>query len=80
MSVNVLPQPCPTGPSPKLDPRRYQPTLPHLPDTARTIFRDYSQIPEDQILDHIYRVRAAAWDMYVCISHALLPRRPYSQN
>ena len=41
----------------------YQATLTRLPDTAKQIFRDYSGIPEDEILDHIHRVRDKAWDM-----------------
>ena len=65
MAVQTLvPQPASTAP-PDYDPRRYQPTLSKLPETAKSIFRDYSQIPEQEILDHIYRVRAKAWDMYV---------------
>ena len=41
----------------------YQATLTRLPDTAKQIFRDYSGISDDKILDHIHRVRDKAWDM-----------------
>lgn len=41
----------------------YQATLTRLPETAKQIFREYSGIPEDKILDHIHRVRDKAWDM-----------------
>ena len=41
----------------------YQPTLKKLSDTAVQVFRVYSGIPEDQIIDHIYRVRDKAWNM-----------------
>ncbi|XWW92241.1 hypothetical protein V2A60_000164 [Cordyceps javanica] len=47
----------------------YQPTLVNLPETAKEIFRDYSGIPEKDILNHIHRVRDKAWDIlpYPCI-------------
>ncbi len=41
----------------------YQTALSRVPDIAREIFRDYSGIPDDQITDHIHRVRDQAWDM-----------------
>ena len=41
----------------------YQSTLNRVPDIAKQIFRDYSGIPDDQIMDHIYHVRDKAWDM-----------------
>jgi ABC-type sugar transport system substrate-binding protein len=41
----------------------YQATLDQVPQTAKEIFRDYSKIPEDEVLDHIYRVRDKAWEM-----------------
>ena len=41
----------------------YQATLDQVPETARQIFRDYSKIPDDDIVDHIYRVRDEAWEM-----------------
>lgn len=64
MSVkSELPLSPSTGPPQSFDPRRYQPTLPRLPETARQVFRDYSRIPEDKILDHIYQVRDKAWEM-----------------
>ena len=41
----------------------YQPVLNTLPETARRVFRDYSGVSEDGIVDHIYQVRDKAWDM-----------------
>jgi hypothetical protein len=41
----------------------YQAALTRVPDIAREIFRDYSGIPDEQITDHIHRVRDQAWDM-----------------
>lgn len=41
----------------------YQTALSRVPDIARQIFRDYSGLPDDQITDHIHRVRDQAWDM-----------------
>ncbi|OJJ08799.1 hypothetical protein ASPVEDRAFT_144863 [Aspergillus versicolor CBS 583.65] len=47
----------------------YQTALTRVPDIAREIFRDYSGIPDDQITDHIHRVRDQAWDIlpFPCI-------------
>ncbi|KAF7628457.1 hypothetical protein AFLA_003813 [Aspergillus flavus NRRL3357] len=74
MSIQALPQTLPPSTNPtqtidRYEPSWYQPTLPRLPETARQIFRDYSHIPEDNILEHIYRVRNKAWDVlpYPCI-------------
>lgn len=43
----------------------YHPTLTQLPETSAQVFREYSGIPEDQVLDHIQRIRKKAWEMYV---------------
>ncbi|GFF96186.1 hypothetical protein IFM53868_08406 [Aspergillus udagawae] len=47
----------------------YQAALTRVPDIAREIFRDYSGIPDEQITDHIHRVRDQAWDIlpFPCI-------------
>lgn len=41
----------------------YQAELSRVPQTARQIFKDYSGIPEEEILAHIYHVRDKAWDV-----------------
>jgi hypothetical protein len=41
----------------------YQNKLNTVPEVAMQIFREYSGIPEDEIMDHIHRVRDKAWDM-----------------
>ncbi|KUI67393.1 hypothetical protein VM1G_03343 [Cytospora mali] len=47
----------------------YQATLNRVPATAKEIFRDYSKIPDDEIVDHIHKVRDQAWEIlpYPCI-------------
>ncbi|GMF74665.1 unnamed protein product [Aspergillus oryzae] len=78
MSIQALPQTLPPSTNPtqtidRYEPSWYQPTLPRLPETARQIFRDYSHIPEDNILEHIYRVRNKAWDVYVSAPYPTNP-------
>lgn len=41
----------------------YQASLTRVPDIARQIFREYSKIPDEKVLDHIYQIRDRAWDM-----------------
>lgn len=41
----------------------YQATLNRVPDTALQIFREYSKIPDEKILDHIHTIRDQAWEM-----------------
>ncbi|CAG8372191.1 unnamed protein product [Penicillium salamii] len=47
----------------------YHPTLTQLPEISAQVFREYSGIPEDQVLDHIQRIREKAWEIfpYPCI-------------
>ncbi|KAF2823436.1 hypothetical protein CC86DRAFT_422289 [Ophiobolus disseminans] len=47
----------------------YQASLTRVPETAIQVFREYSGIPDEEILDHIYKVRDQAWDVlpYPCI-------------
>ncbi|KAK0724656.1 hypothetical protein B0H67DRAFT_598167 [Lasiosphaeris hirsuta] len=47
----------------------YQATLNRVPDTAQQMFRDYSGIPDDKVLEHIHRIRDQAWEIlpYPCI-------------
>ncbi|KAK4646999.1 uncharacterized protein QC761_0024760 [Podospora bellae-mahoneyi] len=47
----------------------YQATLNRVPDTALQIFREYSKIPDEKILDHIHTIRDQAWEIlpYPCI-------------
>ncbi|PQE22354.1 methyltransferase domain-containing protein [Rutstroemia sp. NJR-2017a WRK4] len=47
----------------------YQAELNKVPKTAQEIFKEYSGIPEEEILDHIHRVRDQAWEIlpYPCI-------------
>ncbi|KAL5120860.1 hypothetical protein ACEQ8H_001341 [Pleosporales sp. CAS-2024a] len=47
----------------------YQATLERVPETAKAIFRDYSGILDEDILEHIYKVRDQAWNIlpYPCI-------------
>lgn len=41
----------------------YQAALNRVPATAKEIFEGYSNIPEDEIIDHIHKVRDQAWEM-----------------
>jgi hypothetical protein len=41
----------------------YQATLEKVPEIAMRVFREYSGLPDEEILDHIYKVRDQAWDM-----------------
>lgn len=43
----------------------YHPNLTKLPETSAQLFREYSGMPEDQVLDHIKRIREKAWEVYV---------------
>ncbi|KAL4757484.1 uncharacterized protein BDW70DRAFT_163509 [Aspergillus foveolatus] len=47
----------------------YQAALSKVPDIAREIFLDYSDIPEDKITAHVHQVRDRAWDIlpFPCI-------------
>ncbi|KAI2463316.1 hypothetical protein F4781DRAFT_440660 [Annulohypoxylon bovei var. microspora] len=47
----------------------YQPELKQIPETAKQIFRSYSKISDDEVFNHIYRVRDEAWEIlpYVCV-------------
>lgn len=41
----------------------YQANLSRVPGTALEILREYSGIPENEILKHVGEVRDKAWDM-----------------
>lgn len=41
----------------------YQAALSRVPSTAKEIFREYSKIPDEKILEHIHTVRDKAWEM-----------------
>ncbi|OJJ07624.1 hypothetical protein ASPVEDRAFT_155429 [Aspergillus versicolor CBS 583.65] len=42
----------------------YHPTLTWLPDTTAQLFREYSAIPQEEIVKHIQDIREKAWDIY----------------
>lgn len=46
----------------------YQKNLNKVPKIALEIFREYSGIPDEKVMEHIYKVRDKAWDMQVAPS------------
>ncbi|KAI1462855.1 hypothetical protein F4805DRAFT_12022 [Annulohypoxylon moriforme] len=46
----------------------YQPVLKQIPETAKQIFKNYSKISDDEVFNHIYRVRDEAWEVLPYVS------------